>query len=113
MKMRCTNTKQVILTEPLEDDEIISLIALASALNNISCTVSESGKILLFKCDDLEDVFGILSSHGLIEYIGSLKEIIDWDIVSSTSNIPQYESLEINTDSNNAKIIQFDPKEGK
>ena len=98
--MRCTNTKQVILTEPLEDDEIISLIALASALNNISCTVSESGKILLFKCDDLEDVFGILSSHGLIEYIGSLKEIIDWDIVSGTN-------------SNNANIIQLNPKEGK
>ena len=98
--MRCTNTKQIILTEPLEDDEIISLIALASSLGNISCTVSESGKILLFKCDDLEDVFGILSSHGLIEYIGSLKEIIDWDIVSGTN-------------SNNANIIQLNPKEGK
>lgn len=98
--MRCTNTKQVILTEPLEDDEIISLIALASALDNISCTVSESGKILLFKCDDLEDVFEILSSHGLIEYIGSLKEIIDWDIVSEAN-------------SNNANIIQLNPKEGK
>jgi len=100
MKMRCTNTKQVILTEPLEDDEIISLIALASALDNITCTVSESGKILLFKCDDLENVFEILSSHGLIEYIGSLKEIIDWDIVSGTN-------------SNNANIIQLNPKEGK
>tara|TARA_Y100001938_G_C7799795_1_gene286574 strand:- start:91 stop:393 length:303 start_codon:yes stop_codon:yes gene_type:complete len=100
MKMRCTNTKQVILTEPLEDDEIISLIALASALDNISCTVSESGKIILFKCDDLENVFEILSSHGLIEYIGSLKEIIDWDIVSETN-------------SNNANIIQLNPKEGK
>ena len=98
--MRCTNTKQVILTEPLEDDEIISLIALASALDNISCTVSESGKIILFKCDDLENVFEILSSHGLIEYIGSLKEIIDWDIVSETN-------------SNNANIIQLNPKEGK
>jgi len=98
--MRCTNTKQVILTEPLEDDEIISLIALASALDNITCTVSESGKILLFKCDDLENVFEILSSHGLIEYIGSLKEIIDWDIVSGTN-------------SNNANIIQLNPKEGK
>ena len=98
--MRCTNTKQVILTEPLEDDEIISLIALASALDNITCTVSESGKILLFKCDDLEDVFEILSSHGLIEYIGSLKEIIDWDIVSEAN-------------SNNANIIQLNPKEGK
>jgi len=100
MKMRCTNTKQVILTEPLEDDEVVSVIALASALDNISCTVSESGKILLFKCDDLEDVFGILSSHGLIEYIGSLKEIIDWDIVSEAN-------------SNNANIIQLNPKEGK
>ena len=100
MKMRCTNTKQVILTEPLEDDEIISLIALASALDNITCTVSESGKIILFKCDDLENVFEILSSHGLIEYIGSLKEIIDWDIVSETN-------------SNNANIIQLNPKEGK
>jgi len=100
MKMRCTNTKQVILTEPLEDDEVVSVIALASALDNITCTVSESGKILLFKCDDLEDVFGILSSHGLIEYIGSLKEIIDWDIVSEAN-------------SNNANIIQLNPKEGK
>ena len=98
--MRCTNTKQIILTEPLEDDEIISLIALANALDNISCTVSESGKIILFRCDDLENVFEILSSHGLIEYIGSLKEIIDWDIVSEAN-------------SNNANIIQLNPKEGK
>ena len=55
--------------------------------------------IVTSECDDLNTVLEILSAHGLLEYIGSLKEIIDWEIVS-TSN------------SNNAQIIQFDPKEG-
>lgn len=98
-KMRCSNTKQVVLTEPLENEEVISLIALAKALDNVSLTISNSAKILIFKCDDLNTVLEILSAHGLIEYIGSLKEIIDWEIVSGSN-------------SNNAQIIQFDPKEG-
>ena len=97
LKARCANTKQVILTDPMDEDEIIGLIALANSLD-IKVTVSQSAKILLFKCDTLTEVFEILSEFGLIEYIGSLREIIEWTIINKESSNP-------------AKIIQFKPKE--
>lgn len=97
LKARCANTKQVILTDPMDEDEIIGLIALANSLD-IKVTVSQSAKILLFKCDTLTEVFEILSEFGLIEYIGSLREIIEWTIIPGDSSNP-------------AKIIQFKPKE--
>ena len=93
LKARCTNTKQVILTDPMDEDEIIGLIALANSLN-INVTVSQSAKILLFKCDTLTEVFDILSEFGLMEYIGSLREVIEWTIIHEDP-------------SNNAKIIKF------
>ena len=97
LKARCANTKQVILTDPMDEDEIIGLIALANSLD-IKVTVSQSAKILLFKCDTLTEVFEILSEFGLIEYIGSLREIIEWTIIPGDSSNP-------------AKIIQFKPIE--
>ena len=97
LNARCANTKQVILTDPMDEDEIIGLIALANSLD-IKVTVSQSAKILLFKCDTLTEVFEILSEFGLIEYIGSLREIIEWTIIPGDSSNP-------------AKIIQFKPKE--
>ena len=97
LKAQCTNTKQVILTEPMVEEEVIEVIALASALG-ITLTVSQSAKILLFKCDTLTEVFEVLSEFGLMEYIGSLREIIEWTIIHEEP-------------SNNAKIIKFKPKE--
>ena len=99
IKARCTNTKQVVLTEPLEEEEVLSIIALANALET-KVTISQSGKILIFKCNELAEVLEILSTHGLIEYIGSLKEIIDWNIVSEDTSNP-------------AKIIQFNKEKDK
>ena len=97
LKAQCTNTKQVILTEPMHEEEIIEVIALAKALD-IKVTVSQSAKILLFKCDTLDEVFEVLSEFGLMEYIGSLREIIEWTIIRGDSSNP-------------AKIIKFKPKE--
>jgi len=97
LKAQCTNTKQVILTEPMVEEEVIEVIALASALG-IEVTVSQSAKILLFKCDTLTEVFEVLSEFGLMEYIGSLREIIEWTIIRGDSSNP-------------AKIIKFKPKE--
>ncbi len=97
LKAQCTNTKQVILTEPMHEEEIIEVIALAKALD-ISVTISQSAKILIFKCDTLTEVFEVLSEFGLMEYIGSLREIIEWTIIRGDSSNP-------------AKIIKFKPKE--
>jgi hypothetical protein len=97
LKAQCTNTKQVILTEPMVEEEVIEVIALASALG-VEVTVSQSAKILLFKCDTLTEVFEVLSEFGLMEYIGSLREIIEWTIIRGDSSNP-------------AKIIKFKPKE--
>ena len=87
----------MILTEPMHEEEIIEVIALAKALD-ISVTISQSAKILLFKCDTLTEVFEVLSEFGLMEYIGSLREIIEWTIIRGDSSNP-------------AKIIKFKPKE--
>jgi len=97
LKAQCTNTKQVILTEPMVEEEVIEVIALVSALG-VEVTVSQSAKILLFKCDTLTEVFEVLSEFGLMEYIGSLREIIEWTIIRGDSSNP-------------AKIIKFKPKE--
>jgi len=97
LKAQCTNTKQVILTEPMHEEEVIEVIALAKALD-INVTISQSAKILLFKCDTLTEVFEVLSEFGLMEYIGSLREIIEWTIIRGDSSNP-------------AKIIKFKPKE--
>jgi len=85
----------IVFNVPLGDKKLLT----SNSLNNVKLTISNSAKILIFKCDELNTVLEILSAHGLIEYIGSLKEIIDWEIVS-------------NSNSNNAQIIKFDPKEG-
>tara|TARA_B100000131_G_scaffold126537_1_gene123676 strand:- start:565 stop:924 length:360 start_codon:yes stop_codon:yes gene_type:complete len=98
IKARCTNTKEVILTEPMVNEEIIELVALAHKLE-VKVTISKTGKLLIFKCDDLEEVFEILQEFGLIEYIGSLREIIDWKIISDTTG-------------NNTQVIKFKPKKG-
>jgi hypothetical protein len=79
------------------EEEVIEVIALASALG-VEVTVSQSAKILLFKCDTLTEVFEVLSEFGLMEYIGSLREIIEWTIIRGDSSNP-------------AKIIKFKPKE--
>jgi|TARA_R110000824_G_scaffold9546_2_gene42599 hypothetical protein len=98
MKATCINTKEVILSDPLDHNEVIKLIALANNLN-IIVEVSQSGAILIFKCDDLHDVFSILSELGAIEDIGSLKEIIDWKLIDQPTN-------------DSAEIIQFKPEKG-
>tara|TARA_B100000902_G_C26726519_1_gene629252 strand:+ start:152 stop:523 length:372 start_codon:yes stop_codon:yes gene_type:complete len=100
---RCTNTKEVILTEPLSDEEIIELIALAHALD-VKVTISKSAKMLVFKCDSLDEALEILQEFGLIEYIGSLKEIIDWKIIKCTTSNPS---------GNQSNIIKFKPEKGK
>lgn len=98
LKARCINTKEVILTDGLNKEEAISLVALASR-HDVEVSVSLSGKVLIFKCDTLDEVFDILSSHGLIEYIGNLREIIDWKLFYEDSTNP-------------TKIFKFKPKEG-
>ena len=91
MKARCINTKIITLTDEISPEESIAMIALAEALD-IKLTITKSCKILIFKCDTLSAPLQLLSEMGLSEYIGAMKEVIEWELVE---------------DNNSAEIIDF------
>ena len=91
MKARCVNTKIITLTDEISPEESIAMIALAEALD-IKLTITKSCKILIFKCDTLSAPLQLLSEMGLSEYIGAMKEVIEWELVE---------------DNTSAKIIDF------
>tara|TARA_Y100000592_G_scaffold85171_1_gene136850 strand:+ start:383 stop:670 length:288 start_codon:yes stop_codon:yes gene_type:complete len=91
MKARCINTKIITLTDEISPEESIAMIALAEALD-IKLTITKSCKILIFKCDTLSAPLQLLSEMGLSEYIGAMKEVIEWELVE---------------DNTSAKIIDF------
>ena len=91
MKARCINTKIITLTDEISPEESIAMIALAETLG-IKLTITKSCKILIFKCDTLAAPLQLLSEMGLSEYIGAMKEVIEWEVVE---------------DNNSAEIIDF------
>ena len=91
MKARCVNTKIITLVDEISPEESIAMIALAEALG-IKLTITKSCKILIFKCDTLSAPLQLLSEMGLSEYIGAMKEVIEWEVVE---------------DNNSAEIIDF------
>ena len=91
MKARCVNTKIITLVDEISPEESIAMIALAEALN-IKLTITKSCKILIFKCDTLDAPLQLLAEMGLTEYIGAMKEVIEWELVE---------------DNNSAEIIDF------
>ena len=91
MKAKCINTKIITLVDEISPEESIAMIALAEAVG-IKLTITKSCKILIFKCDTLEAPLQLLSEMGLSEYIGAMKEVIEWELVE---------------DNNSAEIIDF------
>ena len=91
MKARCINTKIITLVDEISPEESIAIIALAEAVG-IKLTITKSCKILIFKCDTLEAPLQLLAEMGLAEYIGAMKEVIEWEVVE---------------DNNSAEIIDF------
>ena len=61
------------------------MIALAEALD-IKLTITKSCKILIFKCDTLSAPLQLLSEMGLSEYIGAMKEVIEWEVVEDNTS---------------------------
>ena len=80
MKARCVNTKIITLVDEISPEESIAMIALAEALG-IKLTITKSCKILIFKCDTLDAPLQLLVEMGLTEYIGAMKEVIEWEMV--------------------------------
>ena len=80
MKARCINTKIITLVDEISPEESIAMIALAEALG-IKLTITKSCKILIFKCDTLDAPLQLLVEMGLTEYIGAMKEVIEWEMV--------------------------------
>jgi hypothetical protein len=85
MKARCINTKIITLTDEISPEESIAMIALAEAVG-IKLTITKSCKILIFKCDTLSAPLQLLSEMGLSEYIGAMKEVIEWEVVEDNTS---------------------------
>ena len=84
MKAICVNTKIITLVEEVSPEESIAMI--------IKLTITKSCKILIFKCDTLDEPLQLLAEMGLAEYIGAMKEVTDWEMVE---------------DNYSAKVIDF------
>ena len=85
MKAKCINTKIITLVEEVSPEESIAMIALADAVG-IKLTITKSCKILIFKCDTLDAPLQLLAEMGLAEYIGAMKEIIEWEMVDDNDS---------------------------
>ena len=85
MKARCINTKIITLVDEISPEESIAIIALAEAVG-IKLTITKSCKILIFKCDTLEAPLQLLAKMGLAEYIGAMKEVIEWELVEDNTS---------------------------
>ena len=85
MKARCVNTKIITLVDEISPEESIAMIALAETLG-IKLTITKSCKILIFKCDTLAAPLQLLSEMGLSEYIGAMKEVIEWEVVEDNTS---------------------------
>ena len=85
MKARCINTKIITLVDEISPEESIAIIALAKAVG-IKLTITKSCKILIFKCDTLSAPLQLLSEMGLSEYIGAMKEVIEWEVVEDNTS---------------------------
>ena len=85
MKARCINTKIITLVDEISPEESIAMIALAEAVG-IKLTITKSCKILIFKCDTLSAPLQLLSEMGLSEYIGAMKEVIEWEVVEDNTS---------------------------
>jgi hypothetical protein len=93
------NTKQFTISDPLTNDESLALITLAQK-KNLTVTINNLGRIILFEADDLLPCTEILSELGLIEDICFIREITDWEI----SGLHQEElQIEINFDNDEGK----------
>jgi len=88
----CKNTKEIVLTDPLDDEEVLGIMKYCKK-NKYSITVTQSKRMLIIGCDQLEEALELLSTFGLIEYIGSLREIIDWKITKVTFKPPSENNM--------------------
>ena len=73
-------TKEFTLIDPLSEDEAYMLTATAEA-SHIPIMINATGRIISLDCDELETATALLSELGLIESIGKIREITEWDIV--------------------------------
>ena len=73
-------TKEFTLIDPLSEDEAYMLTTTAEA-SHISIMINATGRIISLGCDELETATALLSELGLIESIGKIREITEWDIV--------------------------------
>ena len=80
-------TKEFTFIDPLSENECLALIEIAEH-NNIPVSINGSYRIVLFACDNLNEATSILAEINLIESIGKIREITEWDIVGLAEPYP-------------------------
>lgn len=93
IKAICKHSKEIIFTESLAEEEVVAIAAYCKA-KNIECLFTQSKRVLILYCDKLNQALDVLSEFGLIEYMGNLKEIIEWDL-KEIEQTQEEEQLEI------------------
>ena len=88
----CKQTKEIIFTEPLAEEEVMSIMAYCKA-KKFGCVFTQSKRVLILECNLLSDALDLLSEFGLIEYMGNLKEVTEWDLKEITE--PDNNELDI------------------
>lgn len=88
-------TKEITLIDPLSDGECHALLATCKA-DNITIHINQARRIILFDCNDLRQVTSILAEVNLIESLGLIREITEWDIVGLSEDYPLNLTIEGN-----------------
>ena len=86
MTLIANNTIQFTLVEPLIEDEIMEIISSGNA-RDINVSVAHSGRVIVMEHDDIKEAINILGDANVVEIIGLIQQIIEYDIVHDDNKI--------------------------
>lgn len=86
MTLIANNTIQFTIVEPLIEDEIMEIISSGNA-RGIDVSVVHSGRIVVMEHDDIREAINILGDANVVELIGLIRQIIEYDIVHDDNTI--------------------------
>lgn len=72
------NTYEFTMIDPLTDRECVVLGELAHEAG-VDVAVNKSGRIITVECDDMPDATGLLAELGLVETIGLIRHITEYE----------------------------------
>ena len=82
-------TIEVTLNEPATESEILHLVDCAAEKIDTEMVANQSGRILLFASEDLQEVLQFLVGHGFVYEIGLIKLVTELEPMWSEELMPQ------------------------